>query len=394
MTILSTAPIIDETGIRAPTYVEILEFFKTQFRAIYGQDIYIEPDSQDGQWLAVLAAAVNDSNAVAIRIYNSFSPASAQGGALSNNVMINGIARAAASRSSVDVLLVGQAGTTIARGVVEDTNKQKWDLPLQVVIPPAGQISVTAIAQVVGAIIAPAGTVTGIATPVRGWQSVTNPSDAVAGAPVESDASLRVRQAFSVALPSRTVLEGTVGAVASLPGVVRYRAYENDTPYVDADGLPPHSIALVVEGGDAQAIAGAIALKKTPGTGTYGNTTTVVDDVYGNPLAIQFFRPPTAAITAAVTIKALKGYTAAIGLSIREAIAAYVNEVGIGGGVSGSVEWADAVTAANRVPENWTFKISVLTLAGPNGAGTPDVEVAFNASPSMAVDDVALTVVV
>jgi uncharacterized phage protein gp47/JayE len=113
------------------------------------------------------------------------------------------------------------------------------------------------------------GTINQIATPARGWQSVTNPADAAEGAPVEKDPVLRQRQTVSTALPSLTVLDGIIGAVANVPGVTRYVAYENDTSAADANGIPSHSISLVVEGGDATAIANAIAAKKTPGSGTY-----------------------------------------------------------------------------------------------------------------------------
>ncbi|WP_457832781.1 baseplate J/gp47 family protein, partial [Staphylococcus aureus] len=81
----------------------------------------------------------------------------------------------------------------------------------------------------IGAVSAPAGTITTINTPTRGWQSVTNPADAVPGAEVESDAALRSRQKISTAIPSLTVFEGIVGAVAGVSGVTRYRGYENDT---------------------------------------------------------------------------------------------------------------------------------------------------------------------
>ena len=165
----------------------------------------------------------------------------------------------------MDLLLVGQAGTAITNGIAKDVNGVKWALPASVTIPPAGQITVTATCQTIGAVSAPAGSITQIGTPTLGWQTVNNPSDAVEGAPLETDAALRQRQAVSTALPSLTVLDGIIGAVACLPGVTRWAVYENDTDATDANGIPKHSISLVVEGGDATAIANAIAGKKTPG---------------------------------------------------------------------------------------------------------------------------------
>lgn len=391
--ITSTAAVISATGISAPSYQEILDFLKAQYQAIFGADVYLEPDSQDGQFLSIIAMAINDTNNAAIQVFTSFSPSSAQGTALSSNVKINGIARAAASFSSCDVVVVGQAGTIISGGVVQDDQLQnRWNLPATVTIPLSGQITVTATCAAIGAVSAPAGSLTKIATPTRGWQTVTNPGAATPGQPVERDGTLRQRQAVSVALPSRTVLEGTIGAVAAVDGVVRYRAYENDTNATDSNGIPSHSISMVVDGGDAQAIANAISAKKGPGTGTYGTTTEIVTDIYGIAHPISFFRPSSAPLTAAVTIKALTGYSTTVGNSIKQAIADYVNGVQIGGGASGSVEWGDAITAANSVGGGVVFKLAALTLSGPSGAGSPDVALAFNQAASMTAANVTLTV--
>ncbi|UIY58262.1 baseplate J/gp47 family protein [Burkholderia cepacia] len=392
MTLTTLAPTIDANGITAPTYAEAFAFLQDQFRSIYGADTYLEPDSQDGQLLGVFAKAISDVNSVAIAIYRSFSPATAQGDALSSNVKINGIAKKSASYSSADLVLIGQAGKTITNGAAKDTNGVQWMLPATVTIPPSGTITVTATCATIGDVSARAGTINQIATPVLGWQSVTNPADAAEGAPVESDAALRQRQTVSTALPSLTVLDGIVGAVANVPGVTRYVAYENDTSSTDANGIPSHSISLVVEGGDATAIANAIAAKKTPGAGTFGTTSIVVADIYGRPITISFFRPTGAPIEATVTIKALGGYTTQAGQQIQQAVSDYINGVQIGGGLSGSVEWGDALTAANSVGGGVTFKLSGLTLTGPRGAGTPDVALLFNEAASCTPANVTLVV--
>lgn len=392
MTHTTIAPTIDANGITAPTYADVFSFLQDQYRAIYGADTYLEPDSQDGQLLAVFAKAISDVNSVAIAIYQSFSPATAQGAALSSNVKINGIARKLASYSSADLVLVGQVGTTITSGAAKDANGVRWLMPPSVVIPPGGQITVTARCESLGAVTARAGTISQIATPTRGWQTVTNPADASVGAPVESDAALRQRQASSTALPSLTVLDGIIGAVASVKGVTRYVAYENDTSETDEHGIPSHSISLVVDGGDATQIATAIAMKKTPGAGTYGTTAVTVDDIYGRPITIRFFRPTAAPIKATVRLKALTGYTSQVEQQIQKAVSDYINRVPIGGGLSGSVEWGDALTAANSVGGGVTFKLSGLTLTGPRGAGAPDVVLLFNEAASCSPDEVNVVV--
>ncbi|WP_236237711.1 baseplate J/gp47 family protein [Pseudomonas faucium] len=388
----STAPVITATGISAPTYAEVLDFLKTQYQSIYGADVYLGSDSQDGQFLGVIALAISDANAATIAAYLSFSPTTAQGAGLSSNVKINGIKRSSSSFSTCDVLLVGQAGTGITNGVAEDQSGNKWALPASVTIPPAGQITVTATCATAGAITASPGQINKIATPTLGWQSVNNTASAAPGAPVETDSALRQRQKTSTALPSRTVLEGTIGAVANVTGVTRYAAVDNDTNVTDANGIPANSMAIIAEGGDATAIAQAIAAKKGPGGGTYGTTSVTVLNVYNMPITIKFFRPTYRAVTAAVSIKALAGYTTAIGAALQQAVSDYVNQVAIGGGASGTVEWADALTAANSIPGSTTFKLTALTLSGPGGAGTPDVPLAFNQAATCTPASVVLTV--
>ncbi|WP_321950971.1 baseplate J/gp47 family protein [Burkholderia cenocepacia] len=390
-TLTTVAPIIDANGITAPTYADIYAYFQAKYQAIYGTDVYIDPDSQDGQLLAVFAQAIADVNSVCIGVYNSFSPSKAVGAALSSNVKINGIKRESASYSSADLTLVGQAGTTITNGIVKDGNNYQWALPATVTIPPAGTITVTATCTTIGAIAALAGTINQIGTPTRGWQTVTNASDAAAGAPVELDPALRQRQTVSTALPSQTVLEGIVGAVANVSGVTRYRGYENDTNVTDSNGIPSHSIAMVVEGGDVTAIANAIVSKKTSGGGTYGTTSVVVMNRYGIPVTIRLFRPTDAPISVMVAIRALTGYKTAIGAAMQAAIAAYINSVVIGGGAAAAVEWDDCIAAAKGITGSNTFKIVSLVLTGPRGAGSPDVALLFNESASCTADQVQIT---
>lgn len=368
---------VDATGFHYPDYPTVLEQLKDEYRTIYGNDVYLEADSQDGQWVAVMALAIFDTMQVAASVYNSFSPLTAQSDALSRNVKINGIRRRVATYSQVDLRIVGQVGTTINNGQAEDTLGQKWNLPVSVTIPVGGEITVTAQAADIGDVSAAAGTIIKIATPTLGWQTVENLLPAVEGEPVESDAELRVRQAVSTAIPSLSVLDGTVGAVASLAGVTRFRGYENDSNATDANGVPAHSIAIVVEGCDAQAIGDAIATKKTPGTGTYGTTTVTTYDRLGLPNDINFFRPTPATIGVEVTIQALTGYNTGFADLIVAAVAAQINALEIGDDVLITKLYVPANLPGN--PAGSTFDITQLRIKKNAGAfGTNNLTLAFN----------------
>jgi uncharacterized phage protein gp47/JayE len=382
---------IDDAGILKPDYDDVLAYLAAEFRTIYGEDIYIDPDSQDGQMLAIFAAAIDDANAMAVQVYNAFSPSSARGVGLSSVVKINGIKRLVPSFSTVDLLITGQAGSTIVNGIAQDASGAQWLLPASVTIPVDGDITVTATAKDAGALLAAPGTITTIGTPTRGWQTVTNPAQAVAGQPIELDATLRRRQTVSTALPSRTVFDGTIGAVASISGVTRWKGYENDTGVTDANTLPPHSISLVVLGGDATEIAQAIADKKGPGCATYGTTSVDITDEFGVTRAIKFYRPTTATIKVAVAVTAQAGFTTAIETAIKQSIVDWVNGLEIGE----DVEFAEIYVPANLNGDlaRRTYKITGLTIAKNAGSpGTSDLVVAFNEAPTSALADVTITV--
>lgn len=389
----ATAPTIDESGISAPSYDQILTWLQDQYRAIFGADVYLGNDSQDGQFLGIVAAAINDTNAAILQAWASAGPATAQGEALSSRVKINGISRAVATRSQVTVTLVGQAGATINDGSVQDANGVKWDLPASVVIPPSGSITVTATCQQLGAVTAPAGTVNRIATPTLGWQSVANAAAATPGNPVETDAQLRKRQAQSVALPSRTVLGGILGAVQAVPGVIQAAIYENDTSATDANGLPEHSIAVVAQGGDAAAIAGAIRRKKTPGTYTHGTTSVVVTDEIGIPNTIRYFQPTAVPMVVEVRLKALPGYTTGVAAQIQQAVSDHINALGIGTDINLARLYLPAQLGGTAQQLSTYEVLTVKVAALPGTPGASDVPVAFNALASCTPADVSIVVV-
>lgn len=349
---------LDKDGLHVPDYPRVLRFYQSGYRAIYGADTYLDADSQDGQWLAIQALAAFELMQLSAAVYASFSPATAQSDALSRNVRINGISRLVPSHSTVDLRLVGQVGSVIRNGQAEDDSGQKWLLPEEVVIPPAGEITVTATAEEIGAIRAPAGTITKIATPTLGWQTVNNPDAAAEGRPVETDAELRQRQAASTMLPSVSAMDGIVGGVLSLQGVMRCVGYENDAAETDQNGLAPHSICIVVQGGDAQAVADTIARKKTIGCGTTGTTEVTTYDQHGVANTTRFSRPREVRVVVEVDLRALRGYTTGIADAIRESIAWHITDLDIGESVLLTKQFTPANNAGGEAVDITSIRLA------------------------------------
>lgn len=390
---LGLSATVTAEGISAPDYQTVLDTITGYFQQIYGSDAYLEPDSKDGQLVALVALAIHDANNTAISVYRSFSPATALGDALTSNVKINGITRRAATNSTVDLLLTGTVGTTITNGSVRDTNSVVWNLPATVVIGSDGTVVATATCANSGAVAAVAGSVNGINTPTRGWASVTNPLAATVGVAAETDAELRVRQSQSVALASLTPFDAVDGAIANVEGVTRHKLFENDTETTDANGLPAHSISAIVEGGDATSIANTIRSVKGQGVSTYGTTAVIVTDKYGNPYTIRFSRPIDVPVYVSITLKALMGYSSEVGDEIKAAVASYINSLAIGDSVLLSRVYSPANLGVVSGGNARYYDIMELLIGrSADDVAAANLVVAYDESASCSVDNIALVV--
>jgi uncharacterized phage protein gp47/JayE len=382
------APEITASGITAPSYSDILNSMIASFRAIFGTDVYLEPDSQEYQWLGVLALAQHDSNQALIAIYQARSPATAQGADLSSLVKINGLARKISSQSIATVTIVGVSGTQIINGIVKDTNGGSWTLPPLVTIPPAGGIDVVATSVDTGAIAAPAGTITTIGTPTLGWQSVTNSADATAGKAIETDAQLRQRQTISTSLPAQTPPQAILAAVSNIDGVLRSALYENSSGAADANGIPGHTIAIVVDGGDPTDVAQIIESKKPPGTGTFGTTSVNVADPAGLPVTINFFNLVDVPVYVIITIRPMAGYTDAMGQELAQRVVDFINSIPIGDSVY--YNWLFAPASLNGSINYRVTSIAIDVI--PNPVAQADVPIAFNQAAVCTINNITLLV--
>ncbi|EAA8606521.1 baseplate J/gp47 family protein [Salmonella enterica] len=390
---LGLSATVTAEGISAPDYQTILDTLTSYFQQIYGSDAYLEPDSKDGQMVALVALAIHDANNTAISVYNCFSPVTGYGAALTSNVKINGIARKGATNSTVDLLLTGTAGTAITNGTVKDTNNVIWRLPASVVIGVDGTVTATAICSKSGAVAAPAGAITTINTPTRGWTSVTNPAAATVGAPAETDAELRIRQGQSVAIPSITPFEGVDGAIANIAGVTRHKLYENDTGKTDGNGLPPHSISAIVDGGDVTEIARIIRGNKGQGVRTWGKTSVTVPDKYGNPHIISFSRPTDVPVYGKITLKVFAGYTSQIGVQIQQAVADYINRLMIGDQVLLSRIYSPANLGVVSGGNARYYDIQELLIGkSPEAVAAANINIAYDESASCKPENIIITV--
>lgn len=382
---------VTENGIQAPSYAEILEYFQSKARNIFGQDVNIDADTQDGQLISIFALALSDVNSQAIATYNQFNPNTAVGVGLDSAVKTNGITRHTATNSTVDLVLIGQAGTVITNGVATDDNENRWLLPEQVVIPVSGEITVTATAEEVGAIEASPNTITQIGTPTLGWQSVNNPTQATVGVAVETDAELRQRQSRSTELPSVSLWEGIIGSLLNLPGVIRVSGVKNDEDDPSPEGVPGHTIAMIVDGGEVDEIGKTIFLKKGEGVGTYGSVQTTYIDTYGFPNVIKFSRPTIVNAYVTLTITPSTTYISTVADEIKQRIADYINGLSIGESVNIARVLSSAVKDCTTGVDD-RFDVTAITMGEASGSQTAaSIPIEWNEAASCDVDNITVT---
>ena len=382
------SPFIDGAGLHIPTYNDIKEFLLNEARGIYGQDIYLENDGQDYEFITLMADRIHDTFLALQMIYNNRSPKTAIGAALDGLVKLNGIKRKSATSSTAIVTLSVEPRTQIRGGIIADDLGNNWALPTPFIVPEGtGVLQIEAMAVCIpkGRITAPPDTLTNIITPTDGWLAVTNHEAAVPGQEIEEQEDLRARQTISTARPSRTVLEGLIGGIAEIPDVTRYMVYENDTNIFGFYGvpIPGHSICAVVEGGISEVIAKEIYLRKTPGCGTYGDIT--IDIPSGEVLGMQvitpinFFRPLYYDIYVTITVKQLAGFSTVTAENIKNNTTAYLNSLSIGDNLTISALWGAALSAMPNIHRP-SFSITSVTAGTVINEQSPyDMEIPFNA---------------
>lgn len=147
-----------------------------------------------------------------------------------------------------------------------------------------------------GDILIPEGAITNIVKADAGLESVTNLCSYVAGRDKETDTELRQSYADKIYNRSSRMLDSIRSAILeNVQGVESCSTYENCTDKTDTYGRPPHSIEVVVDGGDKTEIAEQILSKKAGGIATYrsdgdNGVTVALKGLYGEEIDINFNR--------------------------------------------------------------------------------------------------------
>lgn len=369
----------------------------------------LDPSTPDGLKLAHDAEVFSALDETLQQAYNSKDPNKASGVDLDVIASLTGTSRSEGTASTVTgFVLSGVASplTTVPAGTIFEsvTTGSRWTLDQQWTLDSSGRAVVDITCTEVGPIEADAGTITRIITTVPGLTSCNNPSPATPGTEIESDSSLRVKRATAVGRPGNNQIDSMLGELYAVDGTRRVKVYENDTNTTDSNGLPPHSIAPIIDGGTDADVAMAIYIKKSPGVTLYQAGTPVSVDVTSptypdNVKTIKFSRPKYVDMIIAVTIKNDGSLPSNTQDLIRDAFIEFASgglvpaEFGFkvdGFDIGETVPYSTLYTPINKVIGQYgNSYVQTLTVNG----GTTNVTIAFNELSRWTSSNITVTLV-
>lgn len=247
-----------------------------------------------------------------------------------------------------------------------------------------------------GDISIPNGAITRIVRAVSGLNKVENVGSYISGRLMETDTEFRQSYIEKIYNRSSNMLESIKSAIMSnVLGVTSVAPYENDTDEVDDMGRPPHSIEIVVDGGNQTEIAEQILKTKAGGISTYGSVETTLAGVYGEEIVVRFNRPTPVYIWFQVRVTLSTSVNPPINYSdlIKEVILECMANVDAGGDV---LPQQFTIELYKRVPGIDYFDIRLKGTTNPEESVEeyPDRSIAITARQRATTDEDKIGVVI
>ncbi len=292
-----------------------------------------------GGVVAAISEAVAEMWELSAELFAAGDPDTATGRALDNLCAITGTVRKPPTPTRVACTVNLDVGTYPAGSLIANpvgrADLQYTNVATLVRTGSTGNVTAIFQATTDGAIPCPATTLQQIASPVVGWNSITNADDGIIGTDLETDAALRVRRVKELLVGGGSTAEAIERNLLRKESLlVQVFVFENDldtpTTIVGHD-FPGHSFMTVVYDGTASgtnvsdaAIAQYIWDERATGIATVGDLNATVTDINGTPQTVRFQRPAQVAIFVDVTVVvAAGGVIADVRDAVKTALAAY-----------------------------------------------------------------------
>lgn len=312
---------ITATGYARRTRDEVLESIQTYLRGHISAKLDLSENSVLGNWSNLAADHLDQLEQLAEEAYNGLDPDNASDDRFRALSLLTGVPPRGEQTGLVTVTLDLDASQTYAPGDlaahVEDEPENRWLNRDEVVSTTAGEYSAVFESESPGSqAIAEADTLTVIASPVSGWNSVTNPDAATPGQDIESVAALRIRREAALSIGGSRTRGAIRSKLVLLDGVLSAEVYDNPTSTTDANGIGPHNLRAVVwdnspAAADDDEIAQVIYDHKAEGIFSQGSESGTAQDPVVGPVTVFFDRATTSSVTLAVDIESETGVAAA-----------------------------------------------------------------------------------
>lgn len=269
---------VSATGFVPKTVDELQTDISEAETSIIDPTLDTSPEEPIGQLNGIFASKLAELWELAGVAYNGYNRDSAEGPQLDNCNGLTGTKRLPATPSyTLQTCIFSQDGTYPAGSLTVSVNGQtsvQFTNGFDVVIVLSGLNHIATVAGKVlatsptlpitvpkikflctqnGPTIANAGTLATIATPVVGWTSTTNPTDATLGSLIEQDTPYRLRGDQEISAVGSGNPDALRADLLNVPGVIQAFVIENTGDSQDAYGNPAHSFRVVIWDGASPA---------------------------------------------------------------------------------------------------------------------------------------------
>lgn len=298
--------LFNENGLTIKTANEIRNDLINGFKSIYGDDINLDSNTQDGQLIELLVQMNVSLREMLIELYNSGTPDLCRGRLQDVRYRINNVFRKQGKFTTIPMTITCSDTVTL-QGLdngyedinstgygVSDDNGNVFYLVNTQTLEAGTHENILFRSAMQSDINPPIGTITNSLEIKTEIVSVINNKVALSiGATEETDEEFEKRRAKSVALVGQNSTDNIQSQLMNLSSVNDVFVYSHD--YInypdteDADGVKPFHIWVIVDGGTNEEIANTIYLN-IAGASTKGNQKVTLQTASGQPFVVNFDR--------------------------------------------------------------------------------------------------------
>ena len=311
---------------------DILAEYQSLFKTIFG-DINTDPSTPQGQ----IITSLTQIDLATISYLENLANAFFFGG--SGDFLdkwawnLYRVTRKQGTPSSVIIKITGRPTTDIPNDFTISDGSENYIIEAPTRIGENGEVIAKFNNIAINDFVAKANTITQIVTNIDGVERVNNENNATQAIFRETDAELFHRCLYFGSTATNSSFRSILANVAQVKGVNRIAGAENvanQNKIINGVELTPHSICIVVDGGEAQEIAEAIQKSRATGCDMVGDIEIPLY-IDKQKYIYRFYRPKTVAIKIKVTVsQANSGLIRADFEKItKEALANFINHLDI-----------------------------------------------------------------